>query len=312
MKIEITRKDFIKSWQLAERFVDTKSSNIKDKGVFIEAKDDGVVILKATDLKKSVQCKAGGVNVLEPGSAVIPILFFGSMLKKSESDSVILEIDSARGLLKSGKNKTKFAIIPANEFPKIPESSDGEEICTMNAEILAQRIAEGGSSASLPDSFPRYIGVCFLRIKDNEIKIASTDGKRLSLTQAGCENVATKKDLLLPAPELKEFGKIFHGDKNVQIRANDSTAWFIFDDIEFSLQLIDATFPQYERILNNNVETSLKIQTGDLISALERIDIIAKTIPAHIMALSLNPNGELTREEAAAFLARRVSGDRAA
>ncbi|MBQ6418959.1 MAG: hypothetical protein IJJ91_09825 [Synergistaceae bacterium] len=35
------------------------------------------------------------------------------------------------------------------------------------------------------------------------------------------------------------------------------------------------------------------MNSGDLNSTLERIDIIAKTTPAHIMAMALNPNGEL-------------------
>ena len=59
------------------------------------------------------------------------------------------------------------------------------------------------------------------------------------------------------------------------------------------MRRVDSTFPKFERILNNVTSTTLRINAGDFIKALERVDIIAKTTPAHIMAMSLSPDGEL-------------------
>ena len=285
MKIEITRKDFLKSWQLAERFV--------DKGVFIEANDDGVTTLKATNLKTSVKCKAEGVNVLESGSAVIPVAVFGDMLRKSESENLILDINSERGFLKAGKSKAKFTVISTEQFPNIPDSSKSENVFVTTCDVLKQLIAEGGSASAKQADFPKYQGTCLIRTKDNEIKIVATDGKRLSLSKRACSEIFKETDLLLPSQPLKEIAKMLSGDNAVQVCATETTAFFILVGVEFAIQCVDASFPQYERILNNVVETSLKANSSDLISALERIDIIAKTTPAHIMALSLNPNGEL-------------------
>ena len=59
------------------------------------------------------------------------------------------------------------------------------------------------------------------------------------------------------------------------------------------MRSVDAAFPKFERILNADRHTTLTINSKDLYSVLERIDIIAKTTPAHIMAMALNPDGEL-------------------
>ena len=295
MKLEITRKDFFKSWQLAERFVNTKSKNNFARGIFIEAKDNGSTTLKATDLKTSVKCKAEGVNVIESGSAVIPITIFGDMLRKSDTDELVLDVNSERGFLKAGKSKTKFTVIPTEQFPNIPDSSQSKNVLVTACETLRQLIEEGGSASSKPDDFPKYLGTCFLRTQAGKITIVATDGKRLSLSERVCNEIEMETDLLLPSQPFKEIAKLLTGDKDksVQVCATESTVFFILVGVEFSIQLIDASFPQYERILNNVVETSLNVNSGDLIPALERVDIIAKTTPAHIMALSLNPNGEL-------------------
>ena len=296
MKLEIQRQDFLKAWQIAEKFIDPKSAKESTSGIFIRASENGGVTLEATDLKTSVRCSAEGVNVIEAGVAVVPAMILGSMIKKSASDDLMLEVNSERGFLSAGKSKTRFAIISAETFPKIPESSGAENIFDFQGSDFAKIIAEGSSASSQPQDFPKYIGTCLLRTKDGEVKIVSTDGKRLSLSKSKCESISKETDLLLPAQAFKDLGKTLaanYPDKIVKVLADDSTVWFSLEGVDFSIRLIDATFPIYERILNDVVETSLKIKTEDLIPVLERIDIIARTTPAHIMSMFLYQNGEL-------------------
>jgi len=297
MKLELERQNFLKAWQVAEKYIDPKSSKESLSGIFIRASEDGNVTLEATDLKTSVRCKAEGVEVREPGVAVVPAAILGSMIKKSASENLLLEINSERGFLGAGKSKTRFAIISAEMFPNLPESSGAEKIFEFLGSDLARLIAEGGSAASLPTDFPKYIGACLLRAKEGLVQIVSTDGKRLALAKSTCGSIQHEKDLIMPAQAFKDLGKTLgssYPEKTVNILADDSTVWFNLEGVEFSIRLIDANFPVYERILNDVVETSMKIKTEDLMPVLERIDIIARAIPAHVMSMTLSPEkGEL-------------------
>lgn len=295
MKLELERQDFLKAWQITERFASTKTAKDSTRGILITATEDNTVILKATDLNTSVNFQAQGVNVLEPGSAVVPASIFSEMLKKASSEDLVLEVDHVRGLLSAGRQKTRFAVIQAEEFPNIPESSGAEQVCEIAALDLTNIIIEGSSAASQPLDFPKYMGTCLLRTSEGAIIGVSTDGKRLSLSKFPCE-VSKDEDMLLLAPALKELGKIIAGcgdDDTVKILTDGSTTWFILDKIEFSVRRVESAFPKFEKILNTDVVTTLKIDAEELISSLERVDIIAKTTPAHIMAMSLNPSGEL-------------------
>ncbi|MBQ7560178.1 MAG: DNA polymerase III subunit beta [Synergistaceae bacterium] len=296
MKLELKRQDFLKAWQIAERFIDVKPAKNSLGGILIRASEDGSVTLEATDLKTSVKCTAEGVNIISPGVAVVPAVLLGSMIKKSASEDLILEVNSERGFLNAGNSKTRFAVFSAEEFPKIPESSGAEKICDLLASDLARIIAEGGSASSLPQDFPKYMGTCLLRTQDGYLKGVSTDGKRLALSKIVCGSIAKDDDILLPAAAIKDLGKTLtssYSDKLVNIFADSSTAWFNLEGVEFSIRRIEAAFPVYERILNDNVKTSMKISSAELASVLDRIDIIARAIPSHIMSMSLNPNGTL-------------------
>lgn len=292
MKLEIQRADFLKAWQLALKTAGTKTTKDSLNCIFIRASEDGITTLEATDLKTSVKAKAQGVSIQEPGEAVIPVAVLGEMLKKIKADTITLEVSSGRGTLNADKSRSRFPIMPVEEFPKIPSSSDGEAVCEIMASDLAKLINEGSAAASQPADFPKYLGTCLLRTSDGYLKAVSTDGKRLSLSKLIC-TVTKNEDLLLPSPALKDLAKNLTGDSTARILADGSTVWFILDDTEFSIRRIESSFPNYERILNSEVQTTMKTSCSTLSSALERIDLIAKTTPAHIMAMILTPGDEL-------------------
>ena len=289
MKLELERQNFLKAWQIAEKVAQTKTTKDAISGILVTASDFEIT-LEATDLKTSVKCKAVGANVLEPGSAVIPASIFGSMLKKSPSEDLVLEVNSSRGILKAGRNKTRFAVIPTEEFPQIPESENAEELCTLLADDLSRIIAEGTIAASQPQDFPRYMGTCLLKTDEGYLRAVSTDGKRLSISKVICTNVAKEQEALITASALKDLGKTLassYSEKDVKILVDASTVWFKLEDVEFSIRKVDASFPTYMRILNQEIYSTLRVKTTDLIPMLERIDIIARTNPAHIMAMSI-------------------------
>ena len=295
MKLEIERQDFLKAWQNTEKLANSKSTKESAGGVLITASEDNTVMLEATDLRTSIRIIAKGANVLEPGKAVIPAQIFGGILKKLDANDLVLDVDSSRGLLNAGSNKMRFSVISPEMFPKILGSEEGEMICEIPAPVLAKLIVEGSSAASQPQDFPKYLGTCLLRTSGGVFMAVSTDGKRLSLAKASCE-ASKDDDMLLPSPALKDFGKNIASCKDedtVMILADGSMAWFIIGGTEYSIRRVDSAFPKFERILNTEVRTTLKIKSNELYSVLERIDIIANTTPAHIMAMALQPNGEL-------------------
>ena len=293
MKLELERSEFLKAWQTAEKYTPSKTTMDALNGIRIIASENNTVTLEATDLKSSVKCSAKGASVLEPGVVILNAALFGNMLRKTTEDSITLEVRDDKGTLKAGKSRSRFTVIPTETFPNIPDSSTAEEFCSLEASLLSRLIAEGCCAASAPSDFPKYMGTCLLRTADNNITAVSTDGKRLARSMTPCPEQNKQDDLLLPAQALKELGKIFSGENKVNILADGSTVWFRFNDAEFSVRRIEAAFPKYDKILNEDIKTSIKAAKSSLLSAIERISIIAKNNPANIMAMSIRPEGTI-------------------
>lgn len=322
MKIELERSNFLKAWQTAEKYTIAKPQQDSKGGIRIIAADD-TVMLEATDLKSSVKCPIKGAAVNEDGISVLSTAFFGELLRKTTEKIITLELGDERGTFKAGKSRVRFPVMPANTFPKIPESSGAELFCEIMASDLGKLISEGSCAASSPADFPRYIGACLLRTAGQYLIMVSTDGRRLARSQRLCV-VRKEDDLVLPAPALKEIAKNFNTDDTVKILADGSTVWFILekkelikeeaseessddseaaeenwqeriDVSEFALQRIETSFPKYEKILNNECCSTVKIDKSLILPAVERVGIFAKdgSNPANLMAMTLKQEGEL-------------------
>ena len=325
MKLELERSTFFKAWQIAEKYTAAQQRDSLG-GIRITASGD-TVTLEATDLKSSVKCPVKGAKVDEVGTAVLNAAFFGNLLRKTTAKTISLEVNDTRGILKADKSRSRFPVIPAETFPNIPESSGAENICSIMASDFARVINEGSCAASAPSDFPKYMGSSLLKTAENYIIVVSTDGRRLARSKTLCTSLEKESELVLPAAALKETAKNFTGDGTVKVLADGSTVWFILERseivkeepesasesntdsegstnseaptesyvkkvevMEFSMQRIETSYPKYEKILNNEVRTTLKVLKPELLPALERVDLVAKTNSGHVMAMFLNPN----------------------
>ena len=68
---------------------------------------------------------------------------------------------------------------------------------------------------------------------------------------------------------------------------------FLLDGAEFSIRRVETNFPKYERILNNELRTKIKITKSALAGAVDRIDVIARNNTAHAMAITIKPMNEM-------------------
>jgi DNA polymerase-3 subunit beta len=299
MRIDISRPEFLKAWQVAERTSSMKSTISSLAGVLVTVEGDKV-FLSATDLRTSVSCVAEGVRSSQDGSAVFPVKLLGELFKKAPVDVFSVEIKQEKGVFAAGRNKTRFMTWPVDDFPKLPKSDAAERLCDVSAFEFSRILTEGSVASSPTDDFPKYLGACLLQLKEKTLRIISTDGHRLSLSKCFCDEEG-EADILLPIAPLRElqrllgvFANVKPGgtDTSVRILYDGSMVWFQMGEVEFSIRRVESSFPNYEKILNPNSTTTAMVKRTDLISVLERIDIVVRA-HTRLVVLQLSPGGNI-------------------
>lgn len=297
MKLHIRKSDFLKDWQTAERSTSSKSTISSLTGILLKAegKDKGI-LLEATDLKTSIKCVSNSVTIEEEGEAVLPVRVVGDLFKKAPTDDFTVQIADGKGTITAGRNRYRFTTYPAKEFPKLPVSESAPLFCAIGAADLLRTTLEGTVASTTGDEFPKYLGTAFFQLRDKELRVISTDGRRLSLSKCYPSQIGPDGDFLLPIAGVRELQRLLSAldrDAPIRIVADDSLVFFQMGSMEFSVRKVETAFPNYEKILNPQSTTTLTTGRDALVAALERVDIVVRDFTRMVL-FHLSPEGDLT------------------
>ncbi|MDR1966442.1 MAG: DNA polymerase III subunit beta [Synergistaceae bacterium] len=295
MKISVNKEIFLKSWGLAERGAGASGAMNIYSTVRMRADMDEVE-LQATDIRTSVICKAGGVTVIEPGEAVIPIKGVSDLFKKAGASDFMIQIDGGQAVMTSGKSRYKFATYPTGDFPKLPASSGAGFFCSMPVSALISAIEKGTLCASSGDEYPQYLSSAYFEMAQGVLNIVSTDKRRLALCKAEVTEGSESDPMLLPMKGLKELQRVLgmiDSGQEMKISCDDAQAYFIAEGVELAVRKVETKFPAYAKILPTSHKTSADIDKSSLISAIERVDVVVRDYNKTVL-VNLDLNGECT------------------
>ena len=278
MKLAVNKKQFLGSWSLAERSTSAGGTVSILSSILIKASAESV-ILQATDIKTSVICRAAGVTVLEPGEAVFPIKMVSDLFKKAPGEEFTLDVDGGKVVLKAGRSKYNFSTYPVSEFPALPSSDEADVFCSIPAGELAKVLDEGTLAASAGEEFPLYLSSANLQIISSRLNIVSTDTRRLALSAAPVLDGKEGESALLPMKGIKELQRILGSltpETEVKVLFDGAQFYFKTETLEFTVRRVESKFPPYEKILPKHSTLDVLTDRGELISALERVDVIVR------------------------------------
>jgi DNA polymerase-3 subunit beta len=278
MKLKINKRDFMKSWSMAEHCAATVSSANIFSTVLIRADFDGAE-MRSTDIKTAITCKAGGITVIEPGAVALPIKGVSDLFGKIGSDEFSLDINEGRAAVVAGKNRYRFSTYPASDFPKLPTSAGAEFFFLSRISDIRESVECGMMCASVKDEMPQYLSSVFFDMQQTGLSIVSTNGNRLALSKTDVDSVGEITPLLLPASGVRGLLRVFSSfneDVDVRVLLDETQAYFVAGDIEYAVRRTDSKFPPYTRILPQSYCTSAKIARSELLAALERVDVVVR------------------------------------
>ncbi|MDR1508652.1 MAG: DNA polymerase III subunit beta [Synergistaceae bacterium] len=293
MKIQVNKESFVKTWNLAERNASTSGSmNIFSTVRVIVGQSD--VELQATDIRTSIICKAGGVTVVEPGEAVIPIKGVSELFKKAGASDFTLQVEGGRAVMISGKSRYKFSTYPVGDFPKLPSSEKSRFFCSLPVSKMIFVLERGTLCASSGDEYPQYLSSAYIEMERGFMNVVSTDKRRLALCRTEVYEGSESEPVLIPMKGVKELLRILGMiDSNFQlnISSDDSQVFFATEGMEFSIRRVESKFPSYAKILPTSHTTCAEIDKASLLSILERVDVVVRDYNRLVM-VNIEQNGE--------------------
>lgn len=281
MKLLINKKQFLSSWAMAERSTSTNNTVSALNNILLEASDEKV-LLKATDVKTAIICNAYGVKVQESGEVLFPVKMVSELFKKIEGEEFSLEEKNGKIVVKADKSKYTFPCYPVKEFPVLKTSKGTKFFAKITAIEFSKVLEEGAICASPQEEYPLYLSSVLIRAKNNGIiEVVSTDSRRLALSKEvvlkGPES--EEESALLPMKTIKDLLRILQSlpaETEINLFVDAAQFYFKAENLEYSIRKVDSKFPAFERIIPQEYSTTSVCDRLNLISALERVDVIVR------------------------------------
>lgn len=161
-----------------------------------------------------------------------------------------------------------------DNFPKFKINSKSE-IAEISTNELSQRFSEALYFVSDDDLRPALTGVG-LKIGKGQNKLISTNAHILYMAYLsnviGNEITESEKEYLIGEPKYVAYFLNAVADENIKVfQYNSSNIGFVTDDIEFNVRQIDAKAPNYESVIDTNINTIMDFDVEELKNVLNSI-----------------------------------------
>ena len=282
MKFTVPAEEISSGLAAVTRVVSTRATLPILATVLIEAKD-GVVELTGTNLDLSVH-RAYPAEVDATGKCAIPAKLLAEFVGSLSSGSLSLELEAKTSTLhlQSGKFDAHIKGVDGEEFPPLPDVTDGESV-QIDAEAFAKAVDQVGIATSADEARPVYRGV-LTSITGSTLTMVATDGHRLAVAEiptAGKKReVAESIKAIVPARALAEVSRLLKPlvgtGVNVTMTIGVTRAKFEVGAFEVTSSLIDGAYPEYSKVIPSSSETVLRAGTEEMRATVKVVSVFAK------------------------------------
>ncbi|QDX81960.1 DNA polymerase III subunit beta [Denitratisoma sp. DHT3] len=241
--------------------------------VLMEKNGERLTLL-ATDIEIQIRT---GTQAVGPESVALTVAArkLQDILRSlPESAEVSLNFEDRRLQLKAGKSRFNLQTLPAEDFPRMAPA-EGEQTKLSLSQKQFKRLLALVQYAMAQQDIRYYLNGLLLVVNGNEMRVVATDGHRLAYASETLPEEHPRMEVILPRKTVLELSRqLADNDDPLEIVIAPTQVQFRFGDIEFVSKLIDGKFPDYERVIPQGHDKSIRLSRELLLQSLQRAAIL--------------------------------------
>ena len=281
MKISCSKSALLSGIQTVIRALPAKSTMSIMECILINT-NGGKITLTVNNLDLGIETIIEG-NIESSGVVALDAKHFSDVIRKmpdSDSDIVIETDDNLTAFFKCEQSVQNMPGRSDDEFPYLPdlEKSDSIVISQLSLRELIRKTSFSIADISEDTPGQQTMRGELMEIKDNNIRMCSLDGHRISMCNMELRESYPYKKVIVPGKSLKELAKIIGGgaEDDVEIFFNPNHISFEYDNTKVVSRIIEGNFFDVNKMLVGDYETKVKINKKKLNECLDRSTIYVR------------------------------------
>jgi DNA polymerase-3 subunit beta len=261
MKAICQRERLLHVFQTAASVVPTRSPKPILQNLKLEAAADRAVLV-GTDLDIGIRMDVPDFVVEQPGSAILPISRFGSILRESSDEKLSLQSDGRKTLVRGDRSEFQLPSENPDEFPDViafEEKKYHELPAAFFREIVRRTVFATDAESS------RYaLSGVLVEFSASGITAVATDGRRLARQEGPAKSVgshhAAERMTIIPARAMQLIERAIGDDEEtILLAARENDVLVKSARATIYTRLVEGRFPKWRDVFPRQ-ETAAKIE----------------------------------------------------
>ena len=259
------------------------SSNLP--GVIYMTTKNGQVELQGNDFELGIRLTIDG-DIKEPGTLVVGSRYFQELIRKLPGDTIELykPEDGNSLTITSGSSEFNLVTLHPDDFSLVEQIHDQDHV-NIDSFAMKELIDLTNYAAATDEDRPVFTGA-LLEIKENEVTMVATDTHRMAVKKITIDEPATTPmRAIIPTKTLAEVSRLLPTDNPAMINIiwNRTQIVFNFESIYIISRLIEGTYPEYEKVIPSQFDSSAVIDRREFAGAVDRVSLLAKDISYNVI-----------------------------
>jgi DNA polymerase-3 subunit beta len=188
--------------------------------------------------------------------------------------TVSLESNQSKLILKGGKSKFTLQTLPAEDFPLVQEAPSFGPVFSVPQKTLKDLLNQVSFAMAVHDIRYYLNGILFVA-EGKQLSLVATDGHRLAYASAMLDVEVPRQEVILPRKTVLELQRLLSdAEGGIEMQFANNQAKFAFGGMEFVTKLVEGKFPDYNRVIPKNHKNSVTLGRAPLLASLQRTAIL--------------------------------------
>lgn len=281
--ISIKRGELLKSLSHLQSIVEKRNTLPILSNIKLEAREGGEFAMTVTDMDV-VATEIIPVDVAQAGALTVPAAMLYDIVRKLPADADInltSEESSGQLAVQAGASHFTLPYLPASDFPQISQGDMPTNFKMQTDEFL--RLLARARFAVSNEETRYYLNGVYLHIAgdgdERKLKSVATDGHRLALVETALpEGANNMTGAIIPRKTVGELCKILEEQgEEVEVSLSEAKILISCGNITFLSKLVDGNYPDYTRVIPENNDKLLELDTDYFTEAVDRVATMATT-----------------------------------
>jgi len=217
-------------------------------------------------------------EVSDHGSAALPARMLYDIIKKSNADTVKLEVtDNHQATITAGKrSRYRLVGMAPDDFPE-PTVVDSDKQLTIDKDLLKLWIKKTLFAASPDETRASLSGVFIEAYESTNLRFVATDTHRLALVEVADvvgEEIIPEEGIILPRKALLELQRIADSDGDIVLSFDAPFVQASWGNTIFVFRTVEGRFPTYRTVIPESTSRTAVVNRSGFIAAIDRVSLV--------------------------------------